>query len=473
MLPSILAVVVTGNPVLVHEAIIDVSLDGPAAIAVECTLDADSTEVHLVESPRAVSHQVRINGLLADEDYTCAVALTSPRAPARTTTFTFTTPAARYRAPLMEVARDESLAMTGGDYTIFNHQRWCDGDTTQRLFIVDPEARVRWQYEIPVGMDMGVEARPNADGNIVWGGGNTPQSATEIVSLSGEVLYKVDFPRAWRTAFHHDGKQIDSGEILTLEYAFNNNSAGENWRGFSLRTFDPTTGEETWEWKSQYGYDQGVLPAGAGDVYHANWVDIHEEADGPTAYVSLCLRYQVLAVDVATKNVKWLFGPGGDFTLQNRDGEPLSDRFYSSCQHGIEVADGNRILMYDNGWVRGQSRAVEYELDHAAGTATLMWSWTEDGWYETILGDADWLPEDHVLLDQAHMECGSSSPGRPNQIVEIDKATGGVPWRLTMPHLNDCSYRAERIASCTLFTNAKYCAQTRERLGELAGAFGR
>jgi hypothetical protein len=202
-------------------------------------------------------------------------------------------------------------------------------------------------------------------------------------------------------------------------------------------------------------------------------MDIHEGDDGATAYVSLCARWQVLAVDVATKDVKWLFGPGGDFTLYGPDGHRIPDAYYSSCQHGIEVSpDGNRILMYDNGWALGRSRAVEYELDHAAGTATMVWHWTESGWYESILGDADWLPDDHVLLAQAHMECASTSPGRPNQIVEVDKVTGDVAWRLTTPHLNDCSYRAERIASCTLFRNAKYCAATRARLGELADAFG-
>jgi hypothetical protein len=68
------------------------------------------------------------------------------------------------------------------------------------------------------------------------------------------------------------------------------------------------------------------------------------------------------------------------------------------------------------------------------------------------------------------MECASGS-GRPTQIVEVDKATGGVAWRLTLPRLNDSSYRAERIPSCTLFQNAKYCDATAERLAELAPLF--
>lgn len=468
--PFVMSVAATPNPTLPHEQIIDVALSTSADIAVACTLDADASEVHLVESRMSDSHQVRINGLLAGESYSCAVAITRPAAPESTTTFALTTPRARYEIPPMEVERDESLPMAGGAYTIFNQQRYCAGDYTQRLLIVDPEARVRWHYEVPANMDMGVEARPNADGNIVWGGGNTPEAATEIVSLSGELLYKVDFSGAGRINFHHDGKQISTGEILTLEYSQNSGDSA-TWRGFSLRTFDPVSGDETWEWQSQYGFDQGVLPSGAGDVYHANWVDILETDEGPTAYVSMCNRYQVMAVDVATKDVKWLFGPGGDFTLYGKDGARLADSWFTSCQHGLEFdPDGNRLLVYDNGWARGRSRAAEYELDLDAMTATMVWTWGEDGWYESVLGDADWLPDDHVLLDQAHMECASGS-GRPTQIVEVDKATGGVPWRLTLPRVNDSSYRAERIPSCTLFRNAKYCAVTLERLGELAPFF--
>jgi hypothetical protein len=468
--PVVLSVEANPNPTLPHEQIIDVTLSATAAIAVECTLDADPSEVHLVESRPSDSHEVRINGLLADEAYTCAVAITSPRTAESATSFTLTTPRARYEIPPMEVARDESLPMNGGAYTIFNQERYCGGESTQRLLIVDPEARVRWHYELPAGMDMGVEARPNSDGNIVWGGGNTSQSAAEIVSLSGELLYKVDFSGADRIAFHHDGKQISTGEILTLEYS-QNYSDTATWRGFSLRTFDPATGDETWEWQSQYGFDQGVLPSGRGDVYHANWVDILDGDDGPTAYVSMCARYQVMAVDVATKDVKWLFGPGGDFALYDTDGTALADSYFTSCQHGLEFdPDTNRLLVYDNGWATGHSRTAEFQLDLDAMTATLEWSWTETGWYESVLGDADWLPDDHVLLDQAHMECANPT-GRPTQIVEVDQATGGVPWRLTLPRVNDASYRAERIPSCTLFRNSKYCAATAERLGELAPLF--
>ena len=41
--------------------------------------------------------------------------------------------------------------------------------------------------------------------------------------------------------------------------------------------------------------------------------------------------------------------------------------------------------MYDNGLIAGYSRITEYQLDPAALTATLNWTWTEDDWWETTL----------------------------------------------------------------------------------------
>jgi hypothetical protein len=233
-----------------------------------------------------------------------------------------------------------------------------------------------------------------------------------------------------RINFHHDGKQISTGEILNHEYQWNHSDTA-TWRGFGLRTFDPATGDETWEWQSQYGYDQGVLPSGRGDVYHANWVDILDSDDGPTAYVSMCNRYQVMAVDVATKDVKWLFGPGATSRSTTRTVPRCPIRSSPPASTASSLTRHEPILVYDNGWATGQSRTAEFQLDLDAMTATLEWSWTETGWYESVLGDADWLPDGHVLLDQAHMECASGS-GRPTQIVEVDQATGGVAVRLTL-----------------------------------------
>jgi hypothetical protein len=53
--------------------------------------------------------------------------------PEATTSFTLTTPRARYEIPPMGSTADESLPMTGGAYTDLQPQRYCAGDYTQRL----------------------------------------------------------------------------------------------------------------------------------------------------------------------------------------------------------------------------------------------------------------------------------------------------------------------------------------------------
>jgi hypothetical protein len=194
------------------------------------------------------------------------------------------------------------------------------------------------------------------------------------------------------------------------------------------------------------------------DVYHVNWVDLKDTRDGPTAYASMCALSQVVAVDVASGGVRWILGPGGDFTLWDPSGSPLSDDEFMQCQHGLEV-EGDRVLVYDNGWDRGYTRVAQYTLDTEGLRATLDWSWAGEHWYETTLGDADWLPGDHFLATKAHAECFSSEPGAHSEILEVDQPSGEVVWRLRFEDINTTIYRAEKLSGCTLFRDVRYCEE--------------
>ncbi len=72
---------------------------------------------------------------------------------------------------------------------------------------------------------------------------------------------------------------------------------------------------------------------------------------------------------------------------------------------GIDLDSDGRRMVYDNVWDAERSRAMELALDTAAMTATLTGSFTEDGWYEPICGDAVTLPSGHKLINMAHA-CG-------------------------------------------------------------------
>lgn len=432
----------------------EVALTRPASLALACRHDGDPTEVHYQVSEPAPYHEVVVAGLLPDTGYTCRFAPLCPRATVAPTELSIHTEPLDDRFPPVTATHESSLGLEGGPYLLTNVQQYCAGDYSQRLVVYDAEGRERWYHEAPDGMDMGIEARVH-DGEVVWGGGNTPDARAERVTLEGEVVYKVDFEGAGGLQFHHDGKQLPDGRLMTLTYEFIPVSG--SWRyAFAIRTHALGSTSPDWVWSSEDGLAAGDLPGGVGDLYHANWMDIVDSDEGPTAYVSMCALSQVLAVDVATGAVKWKMGLAGDFDLVDAAGNPLGEHEFTGCQHGLEV-DGDRVLVYDNGWYRGYSRVAQYTVDTSIMTATLDWTWEGESWYETALGDADWLPNDHLLVTKAHAECFGSSPGARSEVVEVDQPSGEVVWRLRFDDIDTATCRAERVDGCALFRDVRYC----------------
>jgi hypothetical protein len=161
----------------------------------------------------------------------------------------------------------------------------------------------------------------------------------------------------------------------------------------------------------------------------------------------------------------WTLGAGGDFDLVDPDGTPLADEHWFHGAHDPEIhpqADGTlRILFYDNGYTRGvqpaYSQLLELIVDPNEGTATRTWQWTEPGWYEPVWGDADELPDGGVLIGRGH--CGGCGEADTSQIVEVDRTTGEVDWRLRFDAPRWGIYRAQRIDGCDLFHHVGYCEE--------------
>jgi hypothetical protein len=174
-----------------------------------------------------------------------------------------------------------------------------------------------------------------------------------------------------------------------------------------------------------------------------------------------------------SNEVKWVFGPDGGFDLYDTAGNPLPDSEYTQCQHGLEM-QGNRLLVYDNGWGRGYSRATEYELNPTERTATLLWTWTEPEWWEGSLGDVDYLDNGNVLITQAHPSCWAwEYPDDKSAVVEINPETGEVPWRATFTSTSDAIYRAELLDGCSVFHNTRHCDALAKRDASLDDLFTR
>ena len=438
------------------------------AVAAKCVSTSDTTEAHLLEDLGGTDHVFQFSGLLPNTDYTCTVAPICPRSADALPSVSASIGASPQALAPVTVWIDPVLGMTG-DYTLFNTKPGgaCSGQGGFAQ-LVDPDGKPRFWNAMPqIGID--VEVRYQGDDTFVFGGGYSNEGRPRIVELwEGETYASDLLPDELSTTFHHDGKMLDDGRIVTLETqeTYNGPSVFE---GFAVRAHDPVTGTLSWEYVAQTGVDAGELPIynGDWDEWHANWVDVKVENGIDFVYVSLCFYGWVLKIDPVAGHIEWILGDGGDFSLVDAGGAPLDPFEFSQCQHGLEV-EGDHVLFYDNGWDRGFSRASEYELDTATMTARLLWTW-EDGWWETTLGDADYLDNGRILVDKAHPDCWSW--GSPSEIVEFDPLSGLAASRVTFLDITDATYRAERLDGCELFANAKYCEALATRIDELAPAF--
>lgn len=451
--PTVEKVSIADNPDLVLEKVFTVSLSEPAALAIRCTRDDEPSEVHLVESTTpAQEHVLRVQGLIAETDYSCVVA---PVGEARSvpTNGTFTTGALPASIPS---ATAESNGTPGAAYTFMPHQRLVKGELSIRLILMDNDGLVRWYYPLPIPgyADMGAEYW--GDGLFLWGGVSASDEgagAPRLVSVSHEEVYRADYPGAAELYYHHIAEKQPDGTVVTLVEA--DASDGEQeYYGFEVHQVDVETDTLVWSWSLQRAVDDGTLTRG-----DANWAGIMTEADGSeTMVVSLCEGFTIFGIDMDSGAVSWTLAPDG--TLDLGDGDP------PRCQHGLDV-DGQKLLVYDNG-AQPTSRAVEYDIDVAAGTATETWSWTEDGWRELAWGDVDYLGEDRVVITKGHV--GNWGEG-PTQIIELDRTDDTEIWRLSFTEEADAVYSADRIDGCELFAETSRCPSLAARLEELSEWF--
>jgi len=456
-----------------HEAQIAVTLSDPAAVAVACQLDGDASEVHLVEGiTKQTQHVLRIAGLLPDATYDCTVAPVCPSTAEPVHEAQLVTgPQLEDRLPTIDFVSMEPGA--SGDYILTNHQN--NGNWNgQRRLVIDPDANVRWRAARGAGGGAGGSAvtYSKSDETFTIGGGWPPNNngrPQQLDMFGSTVLYdtKPYLPNAGSILFHHDARQLSDGRFLTLEEPTINAQGGGTFRGFGVSIVNPANNQVEFSWSSQRAYDDGDLPGGGGDVYHANWVDVQ----GGVLYASLCTQNAIVAIDVPSGDFRWLLGPGGDFDLVDASGNPLGNDQYPQCQHGLAVR-GNNILVYDNGHSRGYSRAVEYEVDETNMVATLLWEWTEPQWFERSLGGVDYTSGGGVLVAMGHIESDTPTPGDRTTFVEIDPTSGDKLWEIRYAGVNDMAFRAYAIPGCDIFANAKYCAAAKTRLEDLEGVLG-
>jgi hypothetical protein len=130
---------------------------------------------------------------------------------------------------------------------------------------------------------------------------------------------------------------------------------------------------------------------------HMNAIEIDEDG-----HILVSCRHlsAVLKIHRQTGAIIWqLGGKKNEFTFID---DPLGQ---FECQHAIRLTGHNRLLIFDNGNLHfpPTSRAVEYELDMDAKTATLIWEYRQEtgtacSYY---MGNAQRLPNGNTLINWA------------------------------------------------------------------------
>jgi hypothetical protein len=432
---------------------VELSEAGPAWM--ECTTDADPEERHLAEDPTpARHHELVVRGLLPETHYLCTVWAGSSWEQVGVQTPALPLP------PL--VASGEP----SGAYTLFNVQTESYTEGEALLAMVDPQGRLRWWY--PVGRDLVLDI----DAEVEWAEGGEPfvhlgggwahqrddqpnKGVFRDVDLSGETLLERLAPD-FGVGFNHHSERLDDGSYLSL--TFHEESLGDSsWYGVGVEQWDHGL---VWSWSTQALVEQGVLPVPElASPYHPNSVSFVTDAWGEAAWLSLYTAKEVWRIDRLTGERTHVFGATGDFTV-----DPPGDWPY--VQHDPDY-QGDRVLMYDNGAGRPveepYSRVVEYELDLDARTAVRLWDWTEPGWYDPVIGDADYLPSGNVLIAQGFNKNRTPDSDDTSELLEL-RPPDEVVWRATFPSRDWAMFRAQQYDGCALFANARYCEAVTERL---------
>jgi len=448
---------------------LEVTLDGLGRVEVACTRDDVPEEVLVARSDLAQSvHGLLVQGGAAGATYQCAVQGPS----GGVTTVSVTLPS--LPEPFGVEVTVPAPAGTPPFLTLYADLLPCAesvGDADAHVVMVDHRGEARWWMEVPEPMpsiDLDVRLlEPEGWVHMAggWGTGNEEiphRGIFRTVDLTGEVQHE----RAevgFGLGFNHHSERMDDGSFATLSFDLITDGVEEK-RAPAIEWWDPTSGELTRTWTAQQLIDEGLRFDDLTDlgVWAANSFELADDPLGQGLYVSVVSADEVWRLDPTSGSLTHRIGAYSGWTLFDVDGSELGADGWFSFQHDPEVARDGRMLVHDNGGNRGlgpvESRVLELELDFARHEAQVVWEWTEPGWGNRFVGDADRLATGTVAITQGYFHCLSGSDGH-SSVVEVDPATDEVVWRLDWTHPEAAPYRSERVDLCTWLPNARDCPE--------------
>jgi hypothetical protein len=238
---------------------------------------------------------------------------------------------------------------------------------------------------------------------------------------------------------HHDVAVTPRNTVLFLAEDW------EQWEG------QPLEGESLWEWDPEAGtvtkrwsaFDYLDPQHDWGErSYREDWLHANSLSYGPRGNVLVSFHYlnQVISLSPDLKQIEWrLGGVGATVTV--------ADPF--SGQHSVKEVSTGRVLLFDNGYERldtRYSRAMELEL--RGGTAAKVWEWRppHDNWAR-IISSARRLSNGNTMVGfGTTLNTPAVGATGPIEVYEVTPA-GAVVWHLLVGGAASSMYRATPLES--------------------------
>ncbi len=290
-----------------------------------------------------------------------------------------------------------------------------------------------------------------SDGSLAWtalqgqgfGDGSNPTGAIEVHALDGTLVRQIRPVGSFTD--HHDFVELPNGNIIVVTYVQRTGvdltvlGKGMNetvWDGH-LQEIDPA-GNVVWEWKSEDHIAVAetkhpeTFPGVTGyDLVHINSVELAPDGDLVVSARHTDAVYKIR--HDATGAVVWRVGGTlSNVTFPNDPGNGFDG------QHDAQLLANGHLRLFDNrSFLPGATpRAVEYALDIAGGTASLVSARTQAGVTVSFgVGSVRGLDGDEVITWG-----GSTNPvftEVDSQGREIQRLTMGVAF----------PYRVKKLAS--------------------------
>jgi hypothetical protein len=325
--------------------------------------------------------------------------------------------------------------------------------STGYVVAFDGDGRIRW-YRFIQGM-VSRQSLQLENGNYAAFVGTTTGAAEEYGEYvefkpSGEIVgtHKATFPLYTDS---HELLVTVSGGVITHSHLFSYYHKTIDMTAYGGPTDATIAGhqilrirpdgviEYTWDAWDYFVIDDwieeplGIQTLALADYDHPNSLDIDHDGHYIASWRHLA---EVTKINSQTGDIIWRLGGGNNqFTFVN-------DTFGDfNGQHSAVILENGNLLLYDNGLrhTPPESRAVEYELDTNAMTATQVWEFRHNpAIYTPFVGSVQRLVNGNTVVGF----------GGAALVTEVDPV-GSVVWegRLTIEGTPTSFYRGRRIRS--------------------------